>query len=422
MIITNIKDLNTLERDKIVDILYSKLNDSQKIEKILKIISIECWESIHDSMDLDIYKNDKKIRKIGINFRYYKANGNFEDYITCYDRAMAEVYNKLKELAEINSIIDSQISAEEKLDKLQKHFTSYSSLVYFMNSCSKIINIGKKDNRLINYINLINNFPEIEDKSKQIYRDKIVNKNLAYRNKIEKILGDQKYLENYTYAEWVIKKYIYFKENNLNFNFYEEVGITEKEYKYCVKLIKFLNPVLYKELVEKTEEPKEQKIERLDTTFKTIEFGISNGFLPDGTKFDILEFIKLIPFKKSGVNFESEVRRNLKEIYGSESQIYVTINEYISKNNIKMSYIYRKDFLKSKIIIKNTIITEDIISNIFDYIELNNLPKIYKVFNIILYKYLDNEIDINNIRENKEKVEKLHQENKNPYKLTKKIR
>ena len=121
-------------------------------------------------------------------------------------------------------------------------------------------------------------------------------------------------------------------------------------------------------------------------TIKELAKGIKTGFLNDEISFNILEFIKRVPFKtsKDFVNtISSFMRRNCMEEYD-------TIMLYIYKNRLHLPSTF------SEISIQNLYKTKykkdiDIILN---YMIENNIPLMAKSYLIVKEMYLNSELDI----------------------------
>lgn len=413
-----VQEIDKKYKDIIIEILDSNLSEQEKADKIIELITLDSWENLYSLMNLNVYEYDQKLRRIGINYKYFKANGVFKKYKDFYKCTMDEAYARLDLLFIIENIMNSDLSDDEKMSELLKYYPKYED---FIKKYSLFIKFGSNDERLDKYREQLNNFSELDNRIKKLYDNKLLFNNALYRNEVEKILEVNLYLENYLFAEWVIKNYVEYDRNYLKQEFFSKIGITEEEYNYCVKLIEFLNPVLYKELVESLSDSNDRRMFNLDKTFLNLEFGIRNGVLHDGTTFDILEFYKRIPFKNSGANFRNKVFDFMQRIYGRTSSTFKTIGAYIYQNNIgAMKYVSREYNIKNKMIINGIEITEDIVNDIFDYMDINNLPKIYEVYRIVLNKYLNNEINMEEVRTKKEHFEVLEKKYDNPYTLVKK--
>lgn len=413
-----IQEIDNKYKDIIIEILDSNISDEEKADKIINLISLDSWANLYSFMNLNLYNYDQKLRRIGINYKYFKANGLFKKYKDSYKCTMEEAYERLELLLMIENVINSDISDDKKMSILLKYYPKYED---FRKKYSLFIKFGSNDERLDKYRNLLDNYSELDNKIKKLYENELLFNNALYRNEVEQILEDNLYLENYLFAEWVIKNYIDYDRNYLKQEFFSKIGITEEEYNYCVRLIEFLNPILYKDLVESLSDSNDRRMFNLDKTFLNLEFGIRNGILHDGTPFNILEFYKRIPFKNSGANFRNKVFDFMQRVYGRNSSTFKIIGAYIYQNNIgTMKYVSREYNIKNKMIINGIEITAEIVNDVFDYMDINNLPKINEVYRIVLNKYLNNEIDMDEVRMKKEHYQELDKKYDNPYTLIKK--
>jgi hypothetical protein len=229
-------------------------------------------------------------------------------------------------------------------------------------------------------------------------------------------LNDKKdYFENYEYAKDVITLYLE-TEDAHDFNkFLTKLNLTQKEFKYCVSIIEELDSELYKAFIERQEYNDENKNTLYSKTISDLSTGIKTGELPDGTKFDKLEFLKRIPFKNGCTGMFMHNISNFLFNYNPEDRD--TIMNYIRDNDMNAPAYFKTLFVNQIYGAKTTIngreITKEDNDDIFSYIELNDIPCIWHAYKTVREKLINGEIT-------HEMVEELKQ-NKRPL-LIKKLK
>lgn len=407
------------KQEKIVAILSSDKSEQEKADEILEIISLDQWQSIYKCMDIE-FKQNKLMRKIGINYKYFKANGVFKKYKNPYKCDFDEIEKRLDILNEIYKIINTDLTDERKLRSLLNYYKTYNE---FKINYSLLLKFGKNDERLSKGKEALDSFSSIDSEILRLFNNEGLYNNVLYQKEVEEVLEENLYFDNYLYAEWVIKNYIDYDRNYLKYEYLNKIGITEETFDYCVEIIRFLNPILYNELQEVTKKSNDRRMFNLDKTYLNLEFGILNGYLQDGTPFNLLEFYKRVPFKNSGKDFMNKTFDFLQRIYGPSSSTYKIIASYLYKNNIRtISYVSKEKILKTKYIVNGVQIDEKIVNDVFDCLDAYNYPKISTVYRIVLNKYLNDEIDMVEVKERLLELNnsKSNNELNNPYVLVKK--
>lgn len=248
---------------------------------------------------------------------------------------------------------------------------------------------------------------------------------------IEKIKIDYQYLEdfkifknNYNYAEFIINEYILDQESYHLNSFFDKYGIDSDTFAFCVLTIENLNPELFNLYIKKYQKDKHERFNANLYTMKNIVHGIKTGYLFDGSEFDELKFWRIVPFinRESSNNefldlreidpnitrhhtFNNRLRDfSLRFLLDDHSLICKYLNEY---KIVERSVLYFTDDIYDKVNyqINSRVVTKKDITLVVNYMRNNNYPMIRRVFALIIHKYFNNEIDINqNSNNEKEKV------------------
>ena len=223
---------------------------------------------------------------------------------------------------------------------------------------------------------------------------------------MEKLLAEKKYLENYLYAEYVIKKYIEVADSYRTGDFAKRCGLTVSELEYCIELVKVLNPILYKEYLEKGSKNADIRFVANKATFENLYTGITTGYLNDGTPFNSLEFLKRIPFKQPGKDFFNTVVSFLNRAFNNRPDIVNTIIKYMYSIHAKvLRYVSEEYANKMTVSINGVTSTPDINKIIFDSMNAYELPRISIIYSELFGKYTRGELDPVDIKERQEEIE-----------------
>lgn len=380
------KNITEEELDSVLEIFSSDLSDIEKSVKVEQIISYK------DLKDYILYRsasrlniNDKVINVLNI-YEKFRKKGLFRDWYKCDAK---ELQRRVATLNKIYQTLKSDLSTEEKAQIVFKEFKDKEE---FNKKYSLLYRFGLNDPRLSQAYEALNDF-EIISNTINSFTDTQV-KNSRYRAEVEKLLKETNYLENYLYAEYVIKTYLTDDKSYLKNSFLKSLGIDSETFQYCEKLIQFLNPLLYKQYQECISENNKKRAFAIGMTIRSLAYGINTGYLKDGTEFNLLEFYKRVPFKECEAKFVSSLKDFIWRNIGNETGIYTTISSYLKKNNIsKMTPINETELVETKMICKGIVITPEIVHNIFRYMKVNKLPKVMSVYSILITKYVNNEID-----------------------------
>jgi len=400
------------ELDSILEIFNSDLSDLEKSLKVEQIISykdLQEYISYRKASRLNVY--DKIVRVFNI-YEKFKKKGLFKDWYKC---DIEELQKRVDNLNIIYKALKSNLSEDEKIKIV---FEIFKDKDEFNKKYALLIKFGANDPRLDSVREALNDFDFISNTINSFSDIQI--KNVRYRTEVENILKENNYLDNYLYAEYVIKTYLTDDKSYLKNNFLGNLGINYEIFQYCEELIQFLNPVLYKQYQECVSENNKKRAWAIGMTIRNLARGINTGYLDDGTEFDILEFYKRVPFKEYEAKFVCTLEDFILRNIGNENGIYSTINNYLYQNNItKMIPASETKLSETSISYNGVELTPEIIHNVFRYMKVNGLPEVIGVYRIVLSKYVNNEIDFSLLDEQEQQMESKTKYGiyKNPYTL-----
>ena len=310
-----------------------------------------------------------------------------------YKCSLEELEIRIKKMNTIQTIMDSELSDEEKIEKL---VLLYKNAETFRRSYSLFIKFGYSDNRLDCIRTQLDNFDNYYIEFKRL------ESKAAYARANNQI---QLYIDNFDYAKSVVKFYIESPNSYKEYDFYRSLNLNEKEFDFCVDIIKKMDPDLYILYLEKRQKNSKIRCFKNIETIKTLSGAIEDGSFSDGTPFNELEFIKRIPFKRS-INFMFVLcdflkRNNPKEMKSILRYVYsIGMDSPSFFKPLDKEYFYNAKIIYNGIEISNE--DNDII---FDYMTVNDLPYIYTVYKIIRDKYTKGEIIKEDVE--KQKIEQM---------------
>lgn len=406
---SNIKE-NTITEEKldaVLEIFNSDLSDLEKTLKVEQIISykeLDKYISHRIALKLNICEKAARVNRIYKNLR---KSGLFKDWYRC---DIDELQNRADNLNIIYKALKSDLTDDEKANIV---FEIFKDKDEFNRKYSLITRYGKNDPRLDSVREALNDFDFISNTINSFSDTQV--KNVRYRIEVENTLEENNYLENYLYAEYVIKAFLEDDKSCFKNRFIKSLGIDQETFEYCEELVHFLNPVLYKEYQECVSENNKKRTYKMAMTIKNLVKGINTGYLEDGTEFNILEFYKRVPFKRYEGKFVNTLNDFIVRNMGNEKGVYSTINNYLKENKItRMSSVSEEKLNESNITYKGVKLTPEIIHNVFRYMKVNRLPEVKAVCRIVLSKYFNNEIDLSLLDE-QEKQMKSEKKYNNPY-------
>lgn len=213
------------------------------------------------------------------------------------------------------------------------------------------------------------------------------------------------YIEIYDYAKFVIEKFVSSEESFLESDFFDSLGIDKKIFKMCVNTIKQLNGSLYKLYLAKTRVNGLKLKMYYKSTIEDLVQGMESGVLNDGTEFNVIEFVRRVPFRG-----EKSFIRKLSEFMLENNPIeYKAIMNYIhtfkfDKTN-GFSPIDLVDLFNTKTQIGDKVLTAKDYRIIVDYLNALRVPVISKTYLEARKRYLNEDYNADTVKElNKNRV------------------
>lgn len=310
-----------------------------------------------------------------------------------------------------------RISLEELVKRLKNINTAYETINSNNSDYSKAFTLAtlfKDSETLKNLYSVI--LKDIDHPNLQIAREalynfeQIYNKYIEYEkngmmNNVEYVVRTIDYHQNYEYAKFVIEKYIEDENSYKGAEFLEELGLDKESFVFCVKTIQELDPDLFKKFAIKSNYNKKEICLKNIQTIIELANGIKTKQMSDGTSFNILEFIKRVPFKKEDDLVEAIIKfgkmNNLKE--------YKTIIKYINANELNdkkaLTPLNQKRMCGSTKKINGVLITKEVNDTIIDYLKVNQIPIVNKTYNVALDMYLNGKINKDEIDLKKQEMD-----------------
>ena len=336
---------------------------------------------------------DSLTRLISI-YQEYDNKGYFTLSKNPYKCTLSEIENRLIKINEVSSILNSNDTDYHKAEKLLELFDSSES---FRKSYSLFIKYGKNDSRLISARQALDEFDLLLTKFRELEQKGII-ENTKY------VLSIKDYLQNYNYAKFVISNYISSSDSYKENDFLDELGIDKETFNYCIETIEELDIDLYNKYLEKKETNNKIRCVRNSETISDLANGIRTGLLSDGTPFELLEFIKRVPFKNSDY-FINAIADFMKR---NNQQDFNVIMSYIYTNKLNspsaFSPIDFKSIYNTKTIVNGIEITPEANNIIIEYLKLNKIPLISKAYILARTKYINGEITPETIQQLREDI------------------
>lgn len=369
---------------------YTKLNKS-----------IECYQKL-GMKELNYLQRLKKLYDKFDKKGYFPFNNNI------YRCSTEEIEIRL---SKINELWNTFNKTNNPYLRIRKFLQLFDSVEKFRKSYTQFVNYTFKDNLIKKSHIALTNFDKIYNTLKE-YEEKGLFAEVTYLIEVEE------YNKNYTTARYIIKAFLTTSSKE---QFLKEHHLTEEQLSYYAEVIDELDVELSKKYQAKSETIQKAYNEKLIKTYNELTIGIKNGTLPDGTPFNTLEFLKRAPF----INREEVALRTTGEFYAKTTQYlrktpeldYETLIVYIRKQRLNDKSAFRpisKDTIySSKIKLQDRYLSTEDKDNIIDYIELSNLPLVYKVYSTVKKMYISGEITTRDI-------EKLKNNNQGKRKIIKK--
>lgn len=239
--------------------------------------------------------------------------------------------------------------------------------------------------------------------------EKGVTKDVNYLVKMEG------YFSSYNYAKFLITEYIRYNESPVTMKFLEMYGISNNVFEYCVHVINELDPDLYAVYQAKAEYNQKLRINQKLSDMNEIVRGIKTGKKSNGEDFDVIEFLKLMPFYdmessrevfndfniKKGSEFGLRIRNIFSYFFPNDYREILTFLNENKIDNPSFQELREKDVYGTRLIVNGREITEDDKHIIMAYIRENELPLVNRSYDVVRKKYLAGEITKEDVKTKK---------------------
>lgn len=385
--ILGIKDVNYM-----LSIANSDLSDDEKATKLYSFCNYYTLlrnATMYKTLGLE---DAEKIEQLKAIYDDYDKRGCFDLARNPYKCTLEEIELRLIKLNKAMDIVSSESNEYKKAEQLLELYQSSEEL---RKSYTLFVKFGKKDTRLDSARVALDNFDTILNTFKTLEEKGVID-NVKYA------LSIRDYFDNYQYASFAISHYITSSESYKEREFLNELGIDKETFDFCVSTIEELNVDLFKQYEDKKQQNAKIRYMHNVMTIQLLAEGINTGVLPDSTPFDMLEFLKRVPFKYS-TNFMQTIAEFMKKNNPNE---YSTMMSYIYSNRLHIGAVFNplntKSLYQTKTTVNGIEITHQDIDTIIDYLKINNIPIISKAYILARTKYLNGEFTAESVKEQKQ--------------------
>ena len=369
-------------------IINSNINEE---EKAIQLFSFCNDYNLFNNIKLYDYlslEEVEQLKKILETYRTYEQKGLFKKLKNIYKCTLEEIALRLHKINLLYKKFNTEESDYKKVEFFLKLFDSPEE---FRKSYSLFIKFGKNDSRLASAKEALNNFEYLYNKLRVYELDGII-------DDVRYFMSIENYQKNYSYAKFIVEYYINSSNSYKENDFLSTLGIDKDIFGYCIETIDCLDKDLYNDFLKKKEENRKIRCLKISETLADLAYGIKNNEFPNGSPFDLLEFIKRVPFKKSK-NFIYELTAFLER---NNPQDKDTIMNYLYNNKLHLPTALApldiNDIYKTKNIINGRELTYEDKTNIINYLKVNNIPLVNKAYSFAKVKYLNGEIALELIR------------------------
>lgn len=381
-----------------IDYMFQIINsESSEEEKAKRLYDFCNYYTIEYNLKkynlLLLLSESEKLNQIKKVYEDYESKGLFESLKGSYMCTLEEIKLRLLKLNKAYDIINSNDNEYSKAIKL---LSLYKNSEELRKTYSLFLKHGSTDNKLEIAREALNNFDEILTAFISLEKKGII-------DDAKYVLSINNYFENYKYADFVIKYYINSSESYKEKIFLDELGIDKEVFEFCVETIELLNVDLFKQYKLKKEQNNKIRCMKNAVTITKLANEIKTGISSDGTAFDLLEFLKRVPFKNSK-NFVHSIEDFMKRNNPQECNI---IMGYIRRNRLHLPSAFKlldiRAIYSIKTIVNGVEITNEDNNLIIEYLNINNIPLINSAYILVRKKYLNGEITKDMINEQKSK-------------------
>lgn len=354
--------------------------------------------------------NKDCFKEIVYNFNQSTNEALYLNIYSCNDD---ELQLRLDNLNIIYEVLKSNTGEEEKIKTI---FSIYKDVNEFKSKYSFLIRYGAYDHRLDDAREALNNFDFIVNSLEKIPNSKI---------EIIMELEEKKYLDNYNDAEYVIKEYISNDKGYYKNMFLRWLGIDNNTFDYYVEVIRYVNPILYKEYRDTVKYYNERKELSIKEAIMDLYAKIKGGYFLNKTDLECLEFYQELPFKEYGNRCINVLKKFINDKMDNNELVYKIISDFLYDRKVnKILFANETKLAETSVSLRNVKLNPSIIHNVFRYIDVNDLPRIMPVYRTVLNEYVNGNLDFSNLddlEERKREEMLLERERygfkKNSYKL-----
>ena len=331
-----------------------KLYRLVKNEKNLKKLKLELYEHCHD-----------------IDFDEMIINNQYSKDILLMLSFIRKTYESLL-LDDIKDIVKNEKDIIVKFWELENLFTNQGNEIIRFDT---MLNLFKNPSEMLNDYNYVVN--QINSKSLEYVMPSENNFKKYYAEfqknfdgEIHKFVQDAykddlAWQEKNKFAVYIITEYLNSSDSFKIMDFYIKYNLNDDIFNKLKELVKTNNPNLYRKFISQYKKNQELFFNYNIEIIKDLNYAIQNGLFIYGNTFDVIEFIKYVPFKESK-NFYNQIKvfieknkleneDNILEFIKSNHldepdafKIYdynFIINQCDSANNNAISYIDAKTIL-----------------------------------------------------------------------------
>ena len=322
---------------------------------------------------------------IMINYIKKEYDSMIDAEKSVYKISLEELAVRIDKLKKLEELFNSCDNPYIRFDRMSKMFRNPNVL---HKSYVLLIRYGNDDPKLDEIRPILNKF----DIYYREFRD-------FFKNDIHKTVANAYKEENnfdkYYYAKFIINEYLR-RNDSYNFDeFLADYGINEDIFKELLKNIRNNDEDLYLEYLGKKSNNDILLNNNSKYILDDLAYAITNNMFIYGNNFDLLEFIKLVPFKNSS-EFSIDIDEFMKKhnMYSRE-----IIMNYIFDNNLYKQGIFKEydidKVITNKAIVDGKELSINDMNLIVNYLIKRNIPICKASIVTAARMYNDNIININ---------------------------
>lgn len=259
----------------------------------------------------------------------------------------------------------------------------------------------------------------IEQEIKKFHHGDIL-KNLKYRRSIEEFLENNNYLDNYRYAEYILNVFINTNAIYRDSKFVKCANIDLDRLDECARIVKFLNPVLYEQYMEKRKYNDAKNLNAVNHQFIKLANKIRE-YRKNGSDMPVYEFLTnapLIHYTYTTKDFYYNYNDKFTN-FCNEPTVKQVIKDYLFRNKIGyLYYVNIYSYMKSLTTIDGMELTDEDKENIIYIMKKFDICPIVRMINLVIHRYLNNEYNMSELQYKKDYNPIEEVINQNPYTYT----